>query len=285
MLRRLATTDAKLKSMHVSIADLAMRTCVTQLLLTRWALEQSAIGDARTNTAYTALLHTIETNKLDQNFTTHEKLLFEMPLSKWDDSDHFQVEPRWESFGVLLWSIRIFKEMPDPWLIFPRQSMYTSTNIVPAQPDSISVFLNYFQSGPGAKADHVVDYSQFIDQVNRAEAWYWRSKAQQVLDFKRTKPDTKKIPPGLRGLMGNIENAIEQGSIRAREEGFIETLVDGDFGVKGAAYRDLTDHDSRDIGLNSEARMAALAWMAGHPWDYERGQVPFVHPMGSLWST
>lgn len=86
--------------------------------------------------------------------------------------------------------------------------------------------------------------------------------------------------------MDRIDTSIHLAADRAREEGFISNTTDGDFMAKdGKAYRDMDDHAIRDTFNGIEARLAALSWLVkGTEWDYERGNVAFQTPMGSLWS-
>nr|KAJ3421325.1 Microtubule-associated protein, microtubule dynamics during spindle orientation [Polyrhizophydium stewartii] len=66
----------------------------------------------------------------------------------------------------------------------------------------------------------------------------------------------------------------------------IAEAVDDDFAVaKGVAYRSLDNHGLRDMERMTESRLAALGWLAGtKQWEFERGEVKFINPLGSLWS-
>lgn len=83
--------------------------------------------------------------------------------------------------------------------------------------------------------------------------------------------------------MMNIEQGLQSASARAAAEGFIDQVVDDDFGVDGAAYRKLDDHDMRDLSDIAEYRLAALGWLTGKDWEFKRGEVGWINPMGSLW--
>jgi hypothetical protein len=135
-----------------------------------------------------------------------------------------------------------------------------------------------------------VSQHEFSLVVAQAEAWYWRSRAQLVLDLKQSlekEPEhAKKVPPQLRTVMNSIENSIQTATERAYQEKFISDTSKGDFAVRGGIpYKLMDDHDMRDVGNITEARLAALGWLTGtHEWDYQPGDVKFIHPLGSLWT-
>jgi hypothetical protein len=92
--------------------------------------------------------------------------------------------------------------------------------------------------------------------------------------------------------MQNIEKAIDLGSKRAFQDKLVLNIKDNDFDVNGVAYKGLDDHQLRDMDERIEARMRALGWLSTVPsedskldwWEMPRGEIPFIHPMGSLWS-
>jgi hypothetical protein len=48
------------------------------------------------------------------------------------------IQPRWESLAVLLWSLRIFRNMAPFTENVDEKTMYEATAIIPAFPDTIS---------------------------------------------------------------------------------------------------------------------------------------------------
>ncbi|KAJ3319961.1 hypothetical protein HDV06_005779 [Boothiomyces sp. JEL0866] len=228
--------------------ELALRACCTQLLLTRWTLESAALShknDLRGMEGFKALNETIRKTKINEFMTQRELELMGKDYASWDVvQDIIPTELRWESFG--------------------------------------------------AKPEHIVSSPEFAMAVSQSEAWYWRSRAQIVLDLKKSLSDgseeakiqKKKLPSGLNNVMMNIEQAIEMATQRAISDGLIFQDQKSDFIVfKDTKYNDMEDHDMRDVGLLAEARLAALGWMTGtHEWEYERGELRFINPMGSLWS-
>ncbi|KAL2919690.1 hypothetical protein HK105_200604 [Polyrhizophydium stewartii] len=276
--------------------EIALRACSTQLLLTRWALEASALSAKEPAAAgFGALTEALAKTSITEHMTARERSLHKLDFGKWDVAeDIVGVQSRWESFGMLAWALRIVRDVPEYPNTFPHEQLYQATAVIPAFPNTIDMFVEYFTSGEGSKDGHLVTSAEFEDAVNRAEAWYWRSRAQMVLELKQglqgdspeIREARRKVPSGLRGVMDNIEKAISQASQRALADGLISESVDDDFAVaKGVAYRSLDDHGLRDMERMTESRLAALGWLAGtEQWEFERGEVKFINPLGSLWS-
>ncbi|TPX53779.1 hypothetical protein PhCBS80983_g06159 [Powellomyces hirtus] len=280
--------------------DIARRVACTQMVLTRWGIEAALTSsqgkgpvDPRIEQSYGALAKAIEESKLSRSFTSVEQELIDKPLGQWSPVDDLASQSmRWESFGTLLWAIKILNSLPKFHVRFSQELLFQSTAIVPAFPTTITSFLQYFDSGEGSKPSHIVTPDELRSAVNTAEAWYWRARAQIVLDLKESlegdsediKAARKKIPSGLKTIMANLDQALSQASIRASADGYIDEIVGEDFGVDGVAYRKLDDHGIRDMSDISEYRLAALSWLCGRDWEFKRGEVPFIHPLGSLWA-
>ncbi|KAK5667449.1 hypothetical protein QVD99_006045 [Batrachochytrium dendrobatidis] len=194
---------------------------------------------------------------------------------------------------MLIWALCIVKEIPEPPQSFPHEQLYQATAIIPGFPNTIDMFLDYFTTGEGSKASHIISKTDFEAVVDKTEAWYWRSKAQTVLELKRglqsDSPEItqarQKVTAGLRAVMENIEKAISQASQRALADGLISKSVNDDFCVgNNTAYKDMDDHGLRDLERMSAARLAALGWLVGiEEWDYDPSNVKFINPLGSLW--
>ncbi|KAJ3301417.1 hypothetical protein HDV03_000863 [Kappamyces sp. JEL0829] len=282
----------------------AERLVATQLLLTRWALETGQrqskaepvpASDERATQAFSALQKTLSHPSVSDILTAKEReWMLTKKLGSWDDL--YPVELRWESLGMLCWALRIFREIPAYDDYFPREAAYTATAIVPAFPQTIDSFLEYFSSGEGTSADHFVTPADLKREIDIAEAWVWRAKAQKVLDLKLSLSDTdsldvqvalKKIPKQLKTVMEGIQEAIALGAERAQADGLLLSVVDGDFGLSsGKKYSEADDHQIRDMGRVAESRLAALGWMCGShkDWEWTEGELQFVNPLGSLWT-
>ncbi|KAI9207726.1 uncharacterized protein BJ171DRAFT_420818 [Polychytrium aggregatum] len=298
--------------------EIALRVACTQLLLTRWGIEavvqsnsEKDAQEPRIHESFAALKRSIQEAGMEPWMTAREKSLMEKDLGKWSlEADLAPLVPRWESFGTLLWSLKIADRIPAYYQPFPREHLFQSTAIIPAFPQTIDQFVQYFESGEGSRPSHQVDPEAFAREVNMAEAWFWRSRVQVVLDLKRqldtslieqdttldaaTKQERlqaveqarRKIPSSLRTIMDNIETALEQATARALEDGYISEAIKDDFAVQGRKYTDLSDHDFRDLAEFAEFRLATLAWLHGSQkdWEFERGSVKFISEVGSLWA-
>lgn len=96
----------------------------------------------------------------------------------------------------------------------------------------------------------------------------------------------KKIPTGLLSVMKHIDQAVTLGAERAFADKLISKIVDGDFAVfETKAFKDMNDHETRDVAMICESRLGALGWLCGNnPWDFKQGELEFINPLGSLWS-
>ncbi|KAJ8325289.1 hypothetical protein QVD99_006045 [Batrachochytrium dendrobatidis] len=298
--RPLATVAELPSVLKRTTREIAARACSTQLLLTRWALEASTLSETtpsskeRAQAGYAALQEALSKTTIMEHMTLNEKALLQKQFGTWDiATDIVAIQNRWESFGMLIWALCIVKEIPEPPQSFPHEQLYQATAIIPGFPNTIDMFLDYFTTGEGSKASHIISKTDFEAVVDKTEAWYWRSKAQTVLELKRglqsDSPEItqarQKVTAGLRAVMENIEKAISQASQRALADGLISKSVNDDFCVgNNTAYKDMDDHGLRDLERMSAARLAALGWLVGiEEWDYDPSNVKFINPLGSLW--
>jgi hypothetical protein len=261
--------------------QVAERAIATQLLLTRSIVEQSS-----NQIAFDTLKSSTKDLKL---FTPKENSLLQKSFKSWTTDEIINTQKHWESFGVLLWTLRIFQEIPREPDYFPKEKMYQSTGIIPAMPITINTFLDYFHDKEkGFTSDHFITTGMLKDEVNVCEAWYWRTRAQIILDFKKAHEEGRipndKIQGELKKTMNNITDAVKFGTETAHEKKYLEEIVDEDFGVGGVAFKNLDDHKMRELSFRYEKRMATLGWLCGtHEWDYE-GDLQFINPMGSLFN-
>ncbi|KAJ3274768.1 hypothetical protein HK104_004021 [Borealophlyctis nickersoniae] len=284
-------------------ADIATRTACTQLLLTRWGIEAAksnlkeegkADGELRIRQGYDALNESVKQTGIERHFTDRERSLLSKDLGTWSvQEDMAGLMGKWESFGTLLWALRIIDGIPRYHVHFPRELLFKATAIIPAFPHTVTDFLEYFTNGEGSKEHHRVSEQEFSNAVRKAEAWYWRSQAQIVLDLKQSlegegpeKDEARrKIPSSLHTVISNLPRAVSLASSRALSEHLIEESAQEDFAVDGVPYGELDDHLIATTAEIAEARMAAFAWLAKvDEWEVKRGEAKFVNPLGSLWT-
>ncbi|RKO91549.1 hypothetical protein BDK51DRAFT_24900 [Blyttiomyces helicus] len=309
----LSTTTSRILRPYASISstnppllrkspvEIARRAASVQIFLTRWGIEAACAqargkgedADTRTLQGHQAILDTLAQTAIRESMTAEELRLLGLGLGEWTVGGEIgPLWARWESFGVLLWSLRIINGIPPNATPFPRELLFQSTAIIPAFPNTVTEFIEYFATGHGIKPEHIVEERDLSAAVARAEAWYWRSRAQVVLDLKENlkgdspeqKEARRKIPSGLRSVMENLDKAISAASQRAASEGYIDEIIEDDFGVDGVAYRALDDHKIRNAAELAQMRLGALGWLCGsNAWEWE-GELQFIHPMGSLWA-
>jgi hypothetical protein len=227
--------------------QVAERVVATHLLLTRSVVEQSD-----NQMAFNTLLNTVNKPAIKTIQTNYESNLFKKDFKTWNNEELFEVSNRWESLGVLLWSLQVFKELPKEPDYFPKDKMYQAPGIIPAMPDTITTFLDYFSSKElGFNNEHFITTKELQDEINICEAWFWRTKAQIILDFRNGVEQglipKENVKGELRKTMENIQDAIKYGSEKALEKGFIKELVKDDFGVGGVPFAELDDHLMRDL--------------------------------------
>lgn len=95
-------------------------------------------------------MKTLNSTGMSTHLTKFESTLLNKELGTWEEKQHInQLYPRWESLGMMLWALRIFKQVPEFHDTFPPKEVYTSTAIIPAFPKTVETFIEYFSSGEG----------------------------------------------------------------------------------------------------------------------------------------
>ncbi|TPX65023.1 hypothetical protein SpCBS45565_g05458 [Spizellomyces sp. 'palustris'] len=297
--RKYATVTNPPPLLKRSPSEIARRAGALQLVLTRWGIEAAYLAanaqdeTGRIRQSFDALTKAVDESKIARSFTETEQKLMDKQFGSWEPvQDISSYWARWESFGILLWTLRIVDGIPRYHVTFPHELLFQATAIVPAFPATVRDFIEYFSAGEGQKPGHIVSENDLREAINRAEAWYWRARAQIVLDLKESlngdteeiKEARRKIPHGLRQILQNIDEAVGAASARATADGLIDESVADDFGVDGTAYRSLRGDQLRDVVDIAEFRLGALSWLTGNDWEFERGELKFIHPLGSLWA-
>ena len=167
-----------------TVKQVAQRAVCTQLLLTRWGVEASLytlplkkgieateMEEERDRIVAMNASLAIAIERVDTDtFTQREKELLEKEVGKWHPTtDIGSVQPRWESLAILLWGLRIFKTLAPYTDNVDEKLLFESTAIIPAFPDTIGTFMEYFDEGEGSKEGHFITDSEMANQVNVAE--------------------------------------------------------------------------------------------------------------------
>ncbi|KAI9190176.1 hypothetical protein H9P43_001609 [Blastocladiella emersonii ATCC 22665] len=289
-----------------SAPAVAKRVAATHLVMSRWGLEHMShdlqgreeIPDkvkgeirgriAEANAALSKSLPAVE-------LLPSEHAFLHSDLNATPVEELAKMAGRWESFGVLTWSLGMQPKIPAYYNTFDMQGALQSTGIVPANVKTIEDFL--------ARSHVVRPEAELAAALNSAEAWYWRARAQVLLSLKEAledpscdSSDANKIPRAVRDMAKKIDVSIMYAASRSLEDGLISEAVGDDFGipsrVEGAddsapawkRYADGTPEEWAGMRLIAENRMAAFGWlMAGREWDISRDEIAFVNHMSSIW--
>lgn len=76
---------------------------------------------------------------------------------------------------VLVWALQRLPDLPSWDTNSDLTTLYRATGIVPAEPASVTAFL------AGAQNRGLRPLEEIRLERDRAEAWHWRSRAQQLL--------------------------------------------------------------------------------------------------------
>ncbi|KAL3899336.1 MAG: hypothetical protein SGCHY_002114, partial [Lobulomycetales sp.] len=165
--------------------QIAGRVVATQLLLTRWGVEAALFSlpmakdkskaeldeeKQRIIAGNETLNLAIDRAKGKNLFTDRELGLLEKTVGSWDpQQDIGRLQKRWESLAVLLWSLRIVKNLTPCTVNADEKTLFECTSIVPAFPDTIDSFIEYFSTGHGSEDTHIISDKQLAEQINIAE--------------------------------------------------------------------------------------------------------------------
>ncbi|ORX91028.1 hypothetical protein K493DRAFT_229051 [Basidiobolus meristosporus CBS 931.73] len=284
-----------------SVQEVATRVACTQLFLSRWGVESAYAdnaSDERHKTAFEAITRATEETGVYVDFTEKERKLLEAPLGSWDADVLSTYNGKWETFGILLWSLHLYPEIPSYNHYFPRSKLFQSTGIMPAHSQSISEFLRYMTMEGKPRSPPAVHR-----EINIAEAWYWRSRAQALLSIRPIIfPDSccnstppPKIPKQLKDMIEHIPEAIAQASARAHESQLVARVKNDDFGVdlggieeEGTgvvAYKDLPPEQHEQMKMLAEYRMLAFGWLTGRAdWEADTSELGYINPISAIWA-
>ncbi|KAJ2825744.1 hypothetical protein FBU31_003626 [Coemansia sp. 'formosensis'] len=305
--------------------ELALRSSCLQLVLARWGLEtaalmglggeQTANDDDRKIRAVEAITAAMYESGLDNHATMAEKDMLEKPYRSWEYKDYVYGD-HWESFGVLQWILGRQDTIPAYYSNFDRARLFQSSGIMPADPSTVEKFVGPFKS---AQTQHMVGAGQLQREVDVAEAWVWRARAQVLLGLRkeidsaeRSSPPSsdqdspleatlraKHIPSSLRKMAADIPKTIPLAAKRAHDRGLVESLEGGDFAIaveiKGdndakptsVPYANLDQQHLDAIRKIAESRFLAFAWSLDKvgEWDIDKmGELVSINPISSIWT-
>ncbi|KXS20501.1 hypothetical protein M427DRAFT_52108 [Gonapodya prolifera JEL478] len=314
----------------------ALRLASVVHLLARWGIESAAAtvkdfsispAASRLNTALDKVVSSLYANKLDAHLSKRElHLLTGLELGTWCGGKRGSIERRWESLGFLLWYLRILPPpgtIPRPYqpitALHTRDSLFLSTGIQPQNSSSVARFLAKFP--PNASTSSLaVDPDDLRSCLNLYEAWYWRSRAQRVLEVTArtslsssddstsasTSPSPR-IPRALSNLSRHIPSAItsaadilsSSGTLLPSETAAVhethpmhshglvrDFLPTGPGSVGHVPYSSLSPAQRAPFESIVQTRLAEAGWCAGLCKVDAEGDdegFAFVNPVSAIW--
>ncbi|KAJ1822897.1 hypothetical protein LPJ56_000486 [Coemansia sp. RSA 2599] len=309
--------------------ELALRSSCLQLVLARWGLETAAlmelrdnkpaVNDERKSRAVEAITTAMYESGLDDHATAMEKTMLDKPYKTWEYSDYAYGD-HWEAFGILQWLLGRQHAIPPYHSNFDRARLFQSTGILPIDPSTVEKFVSPFMS---LQTHQSVDEKQLQHEVDVAEAWFWRARAQVILGLRdeiarsesqaedQKQQDesplesvlrSKRVPHSLRKMAADMPKNIPLAAKRALAKGIISQVEGDDFSIavemRGAAdgepaktmsvpYSNLDENHHDAIRKIAESRFLAFAWSLGKikDWDADQvGEMTSINPINALWT-
>lgn len=308
--------------------ELALRASCLQLVLARWGLETAALmglkgeqtasdGDDRKTRAVETITAAMYESGLDDHATAMEKAMLDKPYRGWEYKDYTYGD-HWEALGVLQWLLGRHHAIPPYYSHFDRARLFQNSGIMPAQPSTIEKFVDPFMS---SQTKQSLDTEQLQHQVDVAEAWVWRARAQVLLDLRqdltkqhsssleKSKEETpaeatlkaKHVPHSLRKLADGIPKIIPRAAQSAHAKKLIQSIESDDYAIAvemkndkdplssttQVPYTHLEAEHLDAIRKISESRFLALAWSVGRVsvWDTDKlGDIESINTINALWT-
>lgn len=160
---------------------------------------------------------------------------------------------RLESVQTIMWALQLIPHLPD----FDTQADGEIMKKIPHE--HVGAFIERARSRSDAEIDKARDYAEF---------WHWRARTRELIE--RHEPFNP--PPQLKsqGIV-TFDGLVRFVAKKASEEGRLRPFINGDFGAKGKAYRDLTAAEWSEVRSITMERHFALNWLCGYApgnrWD------------------
>ena len=161
---------------------------------------------------------------------------------------------RMEAAQVLMWALQMLKELP------PLNYLADHDLLKKIPSTKVTNFINNAVLHP----HHEIETAR-----ETAELWHWRSRTRQLIENGRQPPV---VDPAMKHFgLRTYDDIVRKTASNAYSAGTIASLVDGDFGVSGKAYRDLNDEEWSQVRSVTQERHFALNWLCGYApnnqWD------------------
>lgn len=205
--------------------------------------------------------------------TPWEQRVLETPVGQIDPADGTRAARQGDAMVVLLYSIGALDVMPR---YDGAGGLTAASKILPNLLTPTAAFVQSARVRPRADLDSAQEI---------AALWHWRSYTKGLIDAKKF-PTGKKLHRHAKAVatemrrIGMEPKPIQNGAelfdelIRfsaqwAHKEGKIPAPIDGDYPVRGKAYRDIDDSRFRRIRVLAETRARTFNWLQGFGVDWD----------------
>jgi hypothetical protein len=172
-------------------------------------------------------------------------------------SQQQQVDATWrvESFQVLVWALGILPKLPP----YSAQADHELLKAFPPDGCDPVEFI---------RAASLLAAQRIASARNRAELWHWRSRTYELMLDGQALPDDPELrSAGFESYDDVVRFTVE----KMVEQKSLPRSIDGDFPVRGKAYRDLTREEWATVSSITTERHFALNWLCGlapaNRWD------------------
>lgn len=176
----------------------------------------------------------------------HEQNLFMEPPGTWSQRTILQMGWRTEALGMLLWSLQIMDRMQPFDTRFQQERLLQPLDLLTPTIDLIW----------RAELRPLAELQAMRDQ---AELWNWRSRATELQRM------------GVRPPAGvSFAEIIYLTARKAREDGRLPALIDGDFPAFGKPYSQIDEYEYSLASSIADERYFALTWLCEPAIEWER---------------
>jgi hypothetical protein len=166
---------------------------------------------------------------------------------------HVNASWRLEAAQTLMWALGLVDRLP------PYDTQADGELLKKLPHDDPATFV---------RAARLRDRTQLDGARDAAELWHWRSRTRQLIERGEALPSDENLrAAGIR----SFDDIVRRAAQAAAESGLFRACIDGDFPVRGVAYRDLGTEEWSEVQSISMERHFALNWLCGYApgnrWD------------------
>jgi hypothetical protein len=221
--------------------------------MSQWSAEDHKKFTEQAEDERERLWQSVNAVELERFLTPSERELLSYSSANMPSQWHANSIWRSESVAVLMWALGMINQLAH----YDTQPDTELLNQIPYQ--GIPDFIEHAKLRPST------DISKMRDV---AELWHWRSRTRQLVELGHEfKADPDSIAAGIR----SFDDIVRRSAEWAARDGVIPPPINGDFPVKGKAYRDLTDEEWSEVRSITMERHFALNWLCGYApgnrWD------------------